>query len=173
MVLLKQTCGRTFCWEQTSSNFLKNCLKIWHVMFCWVDTREYTSGKSMSITQQTVDNIVALVHLASWLTIIFHDFIERRTPKNFSWYSTGVPYYSLASKNTHRTLGSFCSKALMHLERQMNQLLGRRPRTQETRSLNRPWRTVGDMHHPDWLLTISPDDATGQAGHKEWKNTPA
>jgi hypothetical protein len=23
------------------------------------------------------------------------------------------------------------------------------------------------------LLTISPDDATGQAGHKEWKNTPA
>ena len=39
--------------------------------------------------------------------------------------------------------------------------------------LLKPTRVVGDMTHPDWLLTISPDDATGQAGHKEWKNTPA
>lgn len=29
------------------------------------------------------------------------------------------------------------------------------------------------MSAPDYLLTISPGDVMGQAGHKAWKNTPA
>jgi hypothetical protein len=47
---------------------------------------------------------------------------------------------SLTGKDTHTqdTLRSFCSIALIHLERKMISFWGRRPRTQETRSLNRP-----------------------------------
>ena len=49
---------------------------------------------------------------------------------------------SFAGKDTHThtqdTHGSFCSIALIHLERKMFSFSGRRPRTQETRSLNRP-----------------------------------
>ena len=48
--------------------------------------------------------------------------------------------WSLTSEDTHTqdTLRSFCSIALMHLERKIISFWGRRPRTQETRSLNRP-----------------------------------
>jgi hypothetical protein len=46
-------------------------------------------------------------------------------------------------KHTHththtHTLRSFCNIALIHLQRKMISFWGRRPRTQETRSLNRP-----------------------------------
>ena len=40
--------------------------------------------------------------------------------------------------HTQDTHGFFCSIALIHLERKMISFWGRRPRTQETRSLNRP-----------------------------------
>jgi hypothetical protein len=36
-------------------------------------------GKGINITQQTVDNAVALICLA-----FFDDFVERNAPKNFS-----------------------------------------------------------------------------------------
>ena len=47
---------------------------------------------------------------------------------------------SLAGEDTHTqdTHGSFCSITLIHLKREMISFWGRRPRTQETRSLNRP-----------------------------------
>lgn len=65
-----------------------------HVMFCW---SRHVRGhmmfeKRISITQQTVDNTLVLVHLAGlcwpspcWSSLIFAccDFIERSTPKNF------------------------------------------------------------------------------------------
>ena len=40
--------------------------------------------------------------------------------------------------HTQDTLRSFCSIALMHLERKIISFWGRRPRTQETQSVNRP-----------------------------------
>ena len=49
------------------------------------------------------------------------------------WY--GV---SPARTHTQGTHGFFCSIALMHLERKIISFWGRRPRTQETRSVNRP-----------------------------------
>ena len=55
-------------------------------------------------------------------------------------YTVFVMIKSLTVDNTHTqdTLRSFCSIALIHLERKMISFWGRRPRTQETRSLNRP-----------------------------------
>ena len=53
---------------------------------------------------------------------------------------------------------------------------GRRPRTQETQSLNRPQEgleTYFTLTGCSLSAQMMPDDATGQAGHKEWKNTPA
>ena len=80
----------------------------------------------------------------------------------------------LAGEDTHTGHTRILLQQSFNASREKDdQLLGRRPRTQETRSLNRPRRAVGDVFHPDWLLTISPDDAMGQAEHKEWKNTPA
>jgi hypothetical protein len=80
---------------------------------------------------------------------------------------------SLVGEDTHAGHTRILLQQSFNASREKDdQLLGRRPRTQETRSLNRPRRAVGDVSRPDWLLTISPDDATGQAGHKEWKNTP-
>ena len=65
------------------------------------------------------------------------------------WRCCGVPgisapdvsvIWSLPGEDTHKqdTLRSFCSIALMHLERKIISFWGRRPRTQETRSVNRP-----------------------------------
>jgi hypothetical protein len=45
---------------------------------------------------------------------------------------------SPARTHTQETLRSFCSISLIHLERKMISFWGRRPRTEETRSLNRP-----------------------------------
>ena len=82
---------------------------------------------------------------------------------------------NLAGKNTHTGQTRILLQQSFTASREIDdQLLGRRrPRAQETRSFYRPRRAVGDVPCPDWLLTINPDDATGQAGHKEWKNTPA
>jgi hypothetical protein len=51
-----------------------------------------------------------------------------------------VIWYGVSPARTHTqdTHGFFCSIALMHLERKIISFWGRRPRTQETRSLNRP-----------------------------------
>ena len=73
-----------FCWTQTCS--------VWeHMMF----------GKDIDITQQTVDNTVTLVHLATlcWalLTLVLIGncwsllaltSVERNTPRNFWWCSS-------------------------------------------------------------------------------------
>ena len=80
---------------------------------------------------------------------------------------------SLDSEDTHTGHTRILLQQSFNASREKDdQLLGRRPRTQETRSLNRPQERLETFFHPAWLLTISPDDATGQAGHKEWKNTP-
>ena len=78
---------------------------------------------------------------------------------------------NLAGKNTHTGQTRILLQQSFNASREIDdQLLGRRrPRAQETRSFYRPRRAVGDVPCPDWLLTISPDDAMGQAGHKEWK----
>jgi hypothetical protein len=58
--------------------------------------------------------------------------------------------------HTHRTHRFFCSIALMHLERKMISFWGRSPRTQETRSLNRPqegletYFTLAAHYRPRW-----------------------
>jgi hypothetical protein len=71
---------------------------VWKVsyetMFCW--GRHLRScvifGKSISRTQQTVNTTLALVLLAilclSWVIFSCCDFIKRKAPKNFSWYSS-------------------------------------------------------------------------------------
>jgi hypothetical protein len=51
---------------------------------------------------------------------------------------TGEDTHTHTHTHTQDTLRSFCSIALIHLERKMISFWGRRPRTQETRSLNRP-----------------------------------
>ena len=62
-------------------------------MFCWSRhlRAHRTFRKSVSITQQTVNIGLALVHLATlcWSSPIFacYDSVERHEPKYFSWYS--------------------------------------------------------------------------------------
>ena len=59
-----------------------------HVMFCWSRSLRghMIFGKNLSITQQTVDNALALVSLAFLVDIHLSqsDFIEKNAPKNFS-----------------------------------------------------------------------------------------
>ena len=73
-----------------------------HVMFCWSRCLRghVMFGKSVSATQQhrrcsgigspCWSSLMTLLHwftLLSLLIIACHDFIERNTPKNFSWCS--------------------------------------------------------------------------------------
>jgi hypothetical protein len=92
--------------------FSGSCLMRGHAMFCWCGhlRGHVMFGKSISITQQTVDNPLALVHLATFffaglhwalLTLVLddnalvclalftglHDFVERSLPKNCWWHS--------------------------------------------------------------------------------------
>ena len=76
----------------------------------------------------------------------------------------------LASEDTHTGHTRILLQQSFNASREKDdQLLGRRPRTQETRSLNRPRRAVGDVSCPDWLLTISPDDARDRQGTRNGK----
>jgi hypothetical protein len=61
--------------------------------------------------------------------------------------------------HTHRTHTGSSAASFNSSQEKDHQLLGGRPRTQETQSFKKPTRGVGDVTHPDWLLTISPDDA--------------
>lgn len=74
--------------------FSGRCLeKKGHVMFYWSRSLRghMIFGKNLSITQQTVDNALALVSLAFLVDLHLSqsDFIEKNAPKNFSWYSGG------------------------------------------------------------------------------------
>ena len=74
--------------------FSGRCLeKKGHVMFYWSRSLRghMIFGKYISITQQTVDNALALVSLAFLVDLHLSqsDFIEKNAPKNFSWYSGG------------------------------------------------------------------------------------
>jgi hypothetical protein len=64
-VLLKQTHERMFCWAQTRGVFLEAAW--WKGMWCLLEQTlrgHVMFGKSVSTTQQTVDNALALVRLA-------------------------------------------------------------------------------------------------------------
>ena len=104
-----------FCWSRHVRRvslrtdtwyFSGSCLVKRHVMFYWNGhlRAHIMFGTSITITQQTVDYVLALVHLAGlcWasLMMLLHwfallsllifaccDFIERNTPKNFWWHS--------------------------------------------------------------------------------------
>lgn len=63
-------------------------MKKGHVMFGWSRSLRghVIFGKNISITQQTVDNALALVSLAFLVDLHLSqsDFIEKSAPKNFS-----------------------------------------------------------------------------------------
>ena len=82
MFLLRQTCERMFCWEQTRGVFPETAQKKRHVMFCWSRCLRglVMFGKGISITQQTVGHSVA-----SSLIVICRDVIKRNAPKKFWW----------------------------------------------------------------------------------------
>ena len=99
----KLSSERMFCWSRhVRGRFAEkdiwclsgHCLvKKGHVMFCWSRSLRghVIFGKNISITQQTVDNALALVSLAFLVDLHLSqsDFIEKNAPKNFSWYSGG------------------------------------------------------------------------------------
>ena len=103
MFFWKLSSERMFCWSRhVRGRFAEkdiwclsgHCLvKKGHVMFCWSRSLRghVIFGKNISITQQTVDNALALVSLAFLVDLHLSqsDFIEKNAPKNFSWYSGG------------------------------------------------------------------------------------
>lgn len=75
-----QLCCVMFCWKlfyERMFCFSRSCPVKGHVMFCWSQClREHlTFGKSITITQPTVDDILALVNIAglhwAFLTLAF------------------------------------------------------------------------------------------------------
>lgn len=95
-----------------------------------------------------------------------------------------VIWYGVSPARTHTqdTHGFFCSIALMHLERKIISFWGRRLRTQETRSLNRPQEgleTYFTLTDCSLSAQMTPDDArwchgTGRAqGMEKYPSTYA
>ena len=103
MFFWKLSSERMFCWSRhVRGCFAENRHMVffwtlsWEegacdVLLKWMFERTSEIGKYISITQQTVDNALALVSLAFLVDLHLSqsDFIEKNAPKNFSWYSGG------------------------------------------------------------------------------------
>ena len=76
--------------------------------------------------------------------------------------------WSLTSEDTHTqdTHGFFCSIALMHLKRKIISFWGRRPRTQETQSVNRPQEGVETYFTLTGCSQMMPRDRQGTRNGK-------
>jgi hypothetical protein len=68
--------------------FSGSCLVRGH-MFCWGKyLREHMFRKNINITHRQREMLLHWFSLLVWSSLTFdcHDFVERNTPENFSWY---------------------------------------------------------------------------------------